>query len=96
VRPIRGEGGGRAGRRYAAGRAHQRVWMGTHVVSGTATAWWRPSARTRSSARVRALTVRPAETDFEASVRRFGFFLMEVTSLLVIGDTFGHQHILSR
>jgi len=67
-----------------AGRTNA-VWMGTHVVSGTATAVVAAIGKDTEFGRVSVrLTVRPAETDFEASVRRFGFFLMEVTSLLVI------------
>jgi P-type Mg2+ transporter len=59
--------------------------MGTHVVSGSArvlvvhtathTEWGRVSER---------LMLRPPETEFERGVRRCGYFLMEVTLVLMI------------
>jgi P-type Mg2+ transporter len=61
------------------------VFMGTHVVSGTARALVvRTGADTefgRISARV---AMQPPRTEFERGVRRFGAFLVEVTLLLVI------------
>jgi Mg2+-importing ATPase len=61
------------------------VFMGTHVVSGTARALVVSTARATEFGRVAEhLRLRPAETEFERGVRRFGYFLMEVTLILVI------------
>jgi Mg2+-importing ATPase len=61
------------------------LWMGTHVVSGSATAVVTRTGRATEFGKVsERLVLRPAETEFERGVRRFGTFLMEVTLLLVI------------
>jgi Mg2+-importing ATPase len=61
------------------------VFMGTHVVSGTALAVVvRTGASTEFGAVSEHLAAAPAETEFEHGVRRFGSFLMEITLLLVI------------
>lgn len=61
------------------------VFMGTHVVSGTARAVVaRTGAETEFGSVSARLTLRPPETEFERGVRRFGYFLMEVTLLLMI------------
>jgi len=61
------------------------LWKGTHVVSGTATALVVRTGRdTEFGAIYERLRLRPPEADFERGVRRFGYFLMEVTLILVI------------
>jgi Mg2+-importing ATPase len=67
------------------GRRTNSVWMGTHVVSGTATAAVvRTGVETEFGRVAGRLKLRPPETEFERGVRRFGYLLMEVTLLLVI------------
>ncbi len=62
------------------------VLMGTHMVSGTATALVVAIGRdTEFGAVSERLKLRPPETDFERGLRRFGYLLLEVTLLLVIG-----------
>jgi P-type Mg2+ transporter len=61
------------------------LFMGTHVVSGTAKAVVvRTGTETEFGAVSQRLKLRPPETEFEHGVRRFGYFLMEVTLVLVI------------
>jgi len=61
------------------------LFMGTHVVSGTATALVVLTGSATEFGKVSAqLKLRPPETEFERGVRRFGYLLMEVTLLLVI------------
>ncbi len=75
------------------------VFMGTHVVSGTARAL---VARTGCSTEFGSVSERlvqtPPETEFEHGVRRFGYLLMEVTLLLVIAifaiNVFLHKPVL--
>ena len=58
---------------------------GTHVVSGTATALVvAVGVQTQFGKISERLRLRPPETAFERGIRRFGFFLMEVTLLLVV------------
>lgn len=62
------------------------LFMGTHVVSGTATALIASVGAATEFGRIsERLRLRPAVTEFEHGVRRFGFLLMEVTLLLVLG-----------
>ena len=66
------------------GKRTNAVFMGTHMVSGTATAVVVAIGRdTEFGAVADRLKLRPPETDFERGVRRFGYLLMEVTLLLV-------------
>ena len=59
--------------------------MGTHVVSGSAKALVVHTGKETEFGKVsERLALRPPETEFERGVRRFGYFLMEVTLLLVI------------
>jgi len=59
--------------------------MGTHVVSGTAAAVVVFTGEATMYGQVsQRLKLKEPETDFERGVRRFGYFLMEVTLLLVI------------
>ena len=61
------------------------LWMGTHVISGTAKAVVvRTGAETEFGRVAERLKLRPPETEFERGVRRFGYLLMEVTLVLVI------------
>jgi len=61
------------------------LWMGTHVVSGTATTVIARTGRETEFGKVsERLKLRPLETEFEHGIRRFGFFLMEVTLVLVV------------
>lgn len=62
------------------------VFMGTHVISGQATAVVvRTGASTEFGAVAQRLRLKPRETEFERGVRRFGALLMEVTFALVVG-----------
>ncbi len=61
------------------------LFMGTHVVSGSAAALVVfTGAGTVFGQIADTLRLKPPETDFERGVRRFGYFLMEVTLLLVV------------
>ena len=61
------------------------LFMGTHVVSGTAKGLVVCTAAATEFGKVSAsLRLRPPETEFERGVRRFGYLLMEVTLILVI------------
>jgi len=61
------------------------LFMGTHVVSGTGKALVvRTGTETEFGKVSERLKLRPSETDFQRGVRRFGYFLMKVTLVLVI------------
>ncbi len=61
------------------------VWMGTHVVSGSATVVVVRTGKETEFGKVsERLKLTPQETEFEHGVRRFGYLLMEVTLVLVI------------
>jgi Mg2+-importing ATPase len=61
------------------------VWMGTHVVSGTAKALVIFTAKDTEFGKVsERLKLKPLETEFERGIRRFGYFLGEVTLILVV------------
>ncbi len=61
------------------------VFMGTNVISGTAAAVAVSTAESTEVGRIAGrLVLRPPETDFERGIRRFGYFLMEVTLVLVL------------
>ena len=61
------------------------LWMGTHVISGSGTAVAVTTGkRTKFGEVSQQLKLRPVETEFEHGVRKFGYFLMEVTLVLVI------------
>jgi len=60
------------------------LFMGTHVVSGVARAVVvRTGAGTEFGGISKHLGARPPETEFEAGVRKFGYFLLVVTIVLV-------------
>jgi Mg2+-importing ATPase len=62
------------------------VFLGTHVISGAARMLVvRTGARTELGHVAAHVAARPPETDFERGLRRFGYLLMEVTLLLVLG-----------
>jgi Mg2+-importing ATPase len=61
------------------------VWMGTHVVSGNARALVVFTGKNTEFGKVsERLKLRPSETEFEHGIRRFGYFLGEVTLILVV------------
>ena len=67
------------------GQRTNALWMGTHVVSGSAKALVIRTGKETEFGKVsERLKLRPQETEFEHGVRRFGYFLMEVTLMLVI------------
>ncbi|HTO02675.1 MAG TPA: magnesium-translocating P-type ATPase, partial [Opitutus sp.] len=68
------------------GQRSNSLFLGTHVVSGTAKMVVARTGRATEIGRLStALRQRPGETEFEHGVRRFGYFLMEITFLLVLG-----------
>jgi Mg2+-importing ATPase len=61
------------------------LFLGTNVISGTATLLViRTGQETELGQVSQRLRFREPETDFEKGVKRFGYFLMEVTFLLVV------------
>jgi Mg2+-importing ATPase len=61
------------------------LWMGTHVVSGSAHELIVRTGKETEFGRVaERLKLRPQETEFEHGIRQFGYFLMEVTMVLVV------------
>lgn len=67
------------------GERTNTLWMGTHIVSGTATAIIVHTGTLTEFGKVsERLKLRPPETEFEHGIRRFGYFLMEVTLVLVV------------
>ena len=66
-------------------RRTNSLFMGTHVVSGSAKAVVvRTGKETEFGSVSERLELRPPETEFERGVRRFGYLLMEITLVLVI------------
>ncbi len=75
------------------------LFMGTHVVSGTAAALVVLTGTGTEFGQVSAqLALKAPETEFERGVRRFGYFLMEVTLMLVLSifaiNVFLHRPVL--
>jgi P-type Mg2+ transporter len=67
------------------GQRGNTLFMGTHVVSGSAVAAVvRTGTATEFGKVAERLRLRSPETEFERGVRRFGYLLMEVTLVLVI------------
>jgi Mg2+-importing ATPase len=61
------------------------VWMGTHIVSGSAAALVIYTAKKTEFGKVsERLQLKVTETEFESGIRKFGYFLGEVTIILVI------------
>ncbi len=62
------------------------LFMGTHAVSGTGLAVVVHTGRQTEFGKLAGrLALRPPETDFERGVRHFGYFLMQVTLLMLVG-----------
>ena len=67
------------------GQRTNALWMGTHVVSGSAKALVISTGKETEFGKVsERLKLRPQETEFERGIRQFGYFLMEVTLVLVV------------
>ncbi len=67
------------------GQRVNSLWMGTNVISGSANALVVRTGKETEFGKVsERLKLRPDETEFEKGVMRFGYFLMEVTLLMVI------------
>ncbi len=78
------------------GKRKNTLFMGTHVVSGSAKAVVVFTGKGTEFGKVAdRLRLRAPETEFERGVRRFGYFLMEITMLLVIA-IFGINAYLAR
>jgi Mg2+-importing ATPase len=75
------------------------LFMGTHVVSGTAKAVVIFTGKQAEFGKIsERLKLRPPETEFEHGIRQFGYLLLEVTLLLVIAvfaiNVFFHRPVL--
>ena len=67
------------------GNRTNALWMGTHVVSGNAQALIVRTGKETEFGKVsERLKLRPQETEFERGIKQFGYFLLEVTSVLVV------------
>ncbi|MBI4780008.1 MAG: magnesium-translocating P-type ATPase [Oscillatoriophycideae cyanobacterium NC_groundwater_1537_Pr4_S-0.65um_50_18] len=61
------------------------LYLGTHVISGTAKAVVVHTGKETEFGKVsERLKLRPLETEFERGLSQFGYFLMEVTLILVV------------
>jgi Mg2+-importing ATPase len=61
------------------------LWMGTHIVSGTAKALVTLTGKSTEFGKVsERLKLKAPETEFEHGIRRFGYFLGQVTLILVV------------
>jgi Mg2+-importing ATPase len=61
------------------------LWMGTHVINGMASVLIVRTGKGTELGKVsERLKLRPLETEFELGIRQFGYFLMEVTLMLVV------------
>jgi P-type Mg2+ transporter len=61
------------------------LYMGTHVISGSAQALVVGTGKQTEFGKVsERLQLRPPETEFERGLSKFGYFLMEVTLILVV------------
>ena len=61
------------------------LYMGTNVISGTGTAIVVYTGKQTEFGKVsERLKLRPPETEFETGLSKFGYFLMEVTLILVV------------
>jgi P-type Mg2+ transporter len=61
------------------------LWMGTHIVSGNAKALVTLTGKYTEFGKVsERLKLKAPETEFEHGIRRFGYFLGEVTLILVV------------
>jgi P-type Mg2+ transporter len=72
------------------------LFMGTHVISGVATAVVVKTGKLTEFGKIsERLRLRIPETEFEHGVKRFGYFLMEITLFLVL-TIFGINVYLKR
>ena len=77
-------------------RRTNALFLGTHVVSGKAKAVVvRTGKHTEFGELSKRLRARPAQTEFEQGVRRFGYFLLRVT-LVLIASIFIINLVLAR
>ena len=61
------------------------LYLGTNVISGTATVVVAQTGKQTEFGKVsERLKLRPPETEFETGLSKFGYFLMEVTLILVV------------
>jgi len=61
------------------------LWMGTNVISGSASALVINTGKGTEFGKVsERLKLRPQETEFEHGIRHFGYLLMEITLVLVV------------
>lgn len=61
------------------------LWMGTHVISGTGKALIVTTGKSTQFGSIsERLKIKPKETEFERGINQFGYFLIELTLLLVI------------
>ena len=66
-------------------RRTNSLFLGTHVISGTATAVVAHIGSDTEFGKVSGrLQLRPPETEFERGIKQFGYLLMEVTVVLVV------------
>jgi Mg2+-importing ATPase len=82
-----------------AARRKNALFLGTHAVSGTATALVVATGADTEFGKVsERLRLRPPETEFERGVRRMGYLLAEVTSVLVLAifaaNVYFHRPVL--
>jgi Mg2+-importing ATPase len=80
-------------------RRTNSLFMGTHVISGTANAAVIFTGKQAQFGKIsEKLKLRPQETEFERGIRQFGYLLLEVTLLLVIAvfaiNVFFHRPVL--
>jgi Mg2+-importing ATPase len=67
------------------GQRTNALWMGTHVVSGSGKALVINTGKETEYGKLsERLKLKPQETDFERGIRQFGYFLMEVTLVMVV------------
>ena len=67
------------------GQRKNSLWMGTHVISGKGNAVVISTGKDTEFGKIsERLKLRPSETEFERGVKKFGYFLMEITLTLVM------------
>ncbi len=82
--PVEKSSGVQAADAALSGRANV-LFMGTHVVSGSARAVVvHTGVSTEFGSVSERLRLPPPETEFEQGIRHFGYFLMEVTLVLIV------------
>ena len=82
--PVEKSSGVQAADTALSGRANV-LFMGTHVVSGSARAVVVHTGVSTEFGKVsERLQLQPPETEFEQGIRHFGYFLMEVTLVLIV------------